>query len=229
METASNWNQSGADFDNTDVLNLSNSPSQAPVVWMFSNFATDLYYNQSAGEQWMKRINAGVSSVYGATDVTMINQNYALNEWMFRAVYDEGLKTQSHAIMWSEDKMATYTGDYNAWIYLLLGDPDIKVRTQNPKELNIRIPEFVATCKFCDLPIHVEDELGNPVENALVGLWKPFAQNLPNTQGETWVNGYTNSEGMITLPYSALSEGELFYSVEDEAGNSVFNNIQVVR
>jgi hypothetical protein len=139
----------------------------------------------------MERIDAGASSYYGATTNAYMSQNHALVEWIFRAVYDEELLTQSHAIMWGGEKMAIQAGDHNAWLYLLLGDPDMNIRTKNPRAIEIRIPEYIAICKFHDLPIKVLNELGNPATDALVGLCKPAGWDLPNTEGETWVNGYT--------------------------------------
>jgi hypothetical protein len=148
---------------------------------------------------------------------------------MFRAVYDEGLLTQSHAIERGEAQMEALSGSDNAWMYLLLGDPDMKIRTKNPLSIIIKIPELIKICKFCKLPIRVLDQRGNPIPNALVGLWKPAGRDLPNVQGETWVNGYTDAKGAISLPYTALTAGELYYSVEDAQGNAVFDRIQVVK
>jgi hypothetical protein len=125
--------------------------------------------------------------------------------------------------------MAALSDTRNAWMYLLLGDPDMKIRTKNPHTLMIKIPEEIEISKFCELPISVLDELGNPVPNALLGLWKPAEQGRPNHEGETWVNGYTDEKGSITLPNTALTEGELYCPVEDGAGNAVFETIQVVK
>lgn len=177
----------------------------------------------------MELANAGASSYYGATRTSYTSQNHVLDEWMFKAVFDEGLLTQSHAIERGEAQMAALSGSDNAWMYLLLGDPDMKIRTKNPYRFELKIPEMIEICKFCELPIQVFDIKGNPVSNALVGLWKPGSKDRPNQPGETWINGYTDHNGYVSLPYSALTEGELFYSVEDEYGNAVFDKIQVIK
>ncbi|WP_316367066.1 C25 family cysteine peptidase [Candidatus Thiodiazotropha sp. CDECU1] len=227
--TATSWNQTSEYFNGLDVSTLSNPLSRSPVVWSFACTNSKLDENDSIAEKWMELADAGSSSYYGATRTSYTDQNHVLDEWMFRAVYDEGLLTQSHAIERGEAQMAALIGARNAWMYLLLGDPDMKIRTKNPYTITIKIPELIEICKFCELPIQVLDEVGNPLPNALVGLWKPSQRDLPNMEGETWVNGYTDEKGLITLPYSALTEGELYYSVEDGAGNAVFEKIQVVK
>lgn len=227
--TATGWNQGSEYFNGTDVSTLSNPLSRSPVVWSFACTNSKLDVNDSIAEKWMELADAGSSSYYGATRTSATSQNHVLDEWMFRAVYDEGLLTQSHAIERGEAQMAALSGARNAWMYLLLGDPDMKIRTKNPVNIVIKIPELIEICRFCELPIQVLDERGNPIQNALVGLWKPSANNLPNLEGETWVNGYTDVKGFISLPYSALTEGELYYAVEDEVGNAVFDKIQVIK
>ncbi|MEJ2464671.1 MAG: C25 family cysteine peptidase [Candidatus Thiodiazotropha sp.] len=227
--TATSWDQINEYFEGGDIATLSNPLSRSPVVWSFACTNAKLDTNDSVAEEWMELADAGASSYYGATRTSYTSQNHVLDEWMFRAVYDEGLLTQSHAIERGEAQMAALSGSDNAWMYLLLGDPDMKIRTKNPLSIIIKIPELIRICKFCELPIRVLDQRGNPIPNALVGLWKPAGRDLPNTQGETWVNGYTDAKGAISLPYTALTAGELYYSVEDAAGNASFGKIPVVK
>jgi hypothetical protein len=40
--------------------------------------------------------------------------------------------------------------------------------------------------------------------------------------------GIPDEKGSITLPYRALTKGELYYSVEGEVGNALFGKVQVV-
>ncbi|MEW8316584.1 MAG: C25 family cysteine peptidase [Candidatus Thiodiazotropha endolucinida] len=227
--TATSWNQTSQYFNGGDVNTLSNPLSRSPVVWSFACTNSKLDTSDAVAEEWMELANAGASSYYGATRTSYTSQNHVLDEWMFKAVFDEGLLTQSHAIERGEAQMAALSGSDNAWMYLLLGDPDMKIRTKNPYRFELKIPEMIEICKFCELPIQVFDIKGNPVSNALVGLWKPGSKDRPNQPGETWINGYTDHNGYVSLPYSALTEGELFYSVEDEYGNAVFDKIQVIK
>jgi len=227
--TATGWNQTSQYFDGTDVSGLSNILSRSPVVWSFACTNANLDINDSIAEQWMELADAGSVSYYGALRTSYTDQNHVLDEWMFRAVYDEGLLTESHAIKRAEAQMASLIGSENAWMYLLLGDPDMKIRTKNPLSIQIKIPDLVKICKFCELPIQVLDPKGLPMSNTLVGLWKPAARDLPNQPAETWVNGYTDANGYVSLPYSALTGGKLYYTAEDEYGNAVFDAIPVVK
>ncbi|MCU7802733.1 MAG: hypothetical protein KZQ82_17615 [Candidatus Thiodiazotropha sp. (ex Lucinoma annulata)] len=227
--TATSWNQTNEYFNDVEIATLSNPLSRSPVVWSFACTNSRLDTNDAVAEEWMELADAGASSYYGATRTSYTSQNHVLDEWMFRAVYDEGLLTQSHAIERGEAQMAALSGSDNAWMYLLLGDPDMKIRTKNPIRFELKIPELIEICKFCELPIQVFDMRGNPVSNALVGLWKPAEKGQPNQTGETWVNGYTDHNGNVSLPYSALTTGALYYAVEDEYGNAVFDKIQVVK
>ncbi|MCU7906840.1 MAG: hypothetical protein KZQ76_13555 [Candidatus Thiodiazotropha sp. (ex Epidulcina cf. delphinae)] len=227
--TATAWNQTNQYFEGADVAMLSNPLSRSPVVWSFACTNSRLDTSDSVAEEWMESATAGASSYYGATRTSYTSQNHVLDEWMFRAVYDEGLLTQSHAIERGEAQMADLSGSDNAWMYLLLGDPDMKIRTRNPVRFELKIPELLRICKFCELPVQVFDRRGNPLSNVLVGLWKPGAKNLPNQPGETWVNGYTDHNGKLTLPYTALTTGKLYFALEDAYGNAVFDAIPVVK
>lgn len=227
--TATSWNQTSEYFNGTDISTLSNPLSRSPVVWSFACTNSKLDTNDAVAEEWMELADAGASSYYGATRTSYTSQNHVLDEWMFRAVYDEGLLTQSHAIERGEAQMAALSGSDNAWMYLLLGDPDMKIRTENPFKFVVKIPQWIKLCKFCELPVQVLDLRGNPVSNALVGLWKPSTKDVPNQPGETWVNAYTDHNGTVSLPYSALTTGKLYYAVEDEYGNAVLDAIAVIR
>ncbi len=227
--TATSWNQTGEYFEGTDVATLANPLSQSPVVWSFACTNSRLDTGDSVAEEWMELPNAGASSYYGATRTSYTSQNHVLDEWMFKAVYDEGLLTQSHAIERGEAQMAALSGARNAWMYLLLGDPDMKIRTKNPISFSIEIPDLIEICELCELPIQVFDPKGNPVRNALIGIWKPGTPGVGERPDETWANGYTGRDGHVSLPYSALTTGKLYYAVEDEYGNASLGAISVVK
>jgi len=119
--------------------------------------------------------------------------------------------------------MANRIGSANAWMYLLLGDPDMQIRIKNPKEIKFKIPDLVRICRFCDLPVQVLDEVGNPIVNALVGIYK---EDIKGRQ-EIAANAYTNTEGKVVLSYSALTTGNLLIAAEDGRGNAVLSEIPV--
>jgi len=227
VASATGWDLAYDYFNGTDVSLLSNTISRSPVVWSFACTNSRLDDEDSIAEKWMENIGGGAVSYYGATRTSYTSANHVLDEWMFKAVYDEGLITQSHAIQRGEDQMAALNslGDNNAWMYLLLGDPDLQIRTENPVSIVLEIPDFVAVCKFCDLKLEVFNKYGDPLRNALVGLYKAGPKGIE----EVATNAYTDRKGQVSLNYSALTTGEMLIAVEDGKGNAVLEKIQVVK
>ena len=235
--TGTDWNSAGDFFDEPDVLALSNASPLTPVLWSFacSNSALDQggscevgecgvgRVNDSIAEIWMEQPDSASVSYYGATVPSKTDENHVLDEWMFLAVYDEGLTKQSHAIRRAEAQMTALVDDNNAWMYLLLGDPDMDVRRRNPGFIRIDRPEVQNTCGHfgCILDFQVFDEFDNVIPDALVSLWKddPYG----DTDGEVFINGYTDSEGKIQLIANAQTEGEIRFSVRI-AGESIQQN-----
>jgi Peptidase family C25 len=198
------------------VSGLANVVPRVPVVWSFSCSNSDLTANDSIAEYWMENPSSRAVSHYGATIPSNTDQNHELDRRMFKAVYDLGLVTQSHAIQYAEDQMSKIVGSDNAWMYLLLGDPEMHIRRRNPLDLKIRIPEYVSLCQGpgCYLSVSVLDEIGNPVEGARFALWKS-----DKAGDELQVNRYTDESGSARIPVSLQSTGTLYYSVQDNLGN----------
>ena len=231
--TGTSWNQGGESFNDSDVGLLSNTSPQTPVVWSFacSNSALDeggscaggscstTPADDSIAEIWMEKEDSGSVSYYGATVPSRTNQNHVLDEWMFLAVYDEGLVKQSHAIRRAEAQMAALSGSRNAWMYLLLGDPDMDIRRRNPISIEIWRPELYRICDFgdCRLELTVIDAAGNPIPGARVGIWKEDPSG--RSEGEVFTNGYTDVNGRVELEAAAQTEGEIHFSVRLEGGD----------
>lgn len=218
------WNLANEAYDSGDVTSLANAVARSPVVWSFACSNTGLSTSDSISEIWMEQPNRGAVSYYGATVPSATDQNHVLDKWMFKAVYDEGLVTQSQAIERAEAQMAALSGSGNAWMYLLLGDPDLQVRRRNPLKLRFDLDLQLRRCAGpCELFLTVLDERGNPVAEALVGLWKAS----PRGGDEIFVNRYADKNGRVKLAVSPATAGKLFYSVEDGQGNSLFGAVEV--
>lgn len=218
------WNTASEYFDTTDVSALNNALTQTPVVWSFSCNNSELGVSDSIGEVWMNNSKRGVSH-YGATVPSGTFQNHELDRQMFKAVFDSGLTTQGRAIEQGEAQMAAISGSSgNAWMYLLLGDPEMRIRRGPKLNFGLTLPTRVTLCPNgnCALPILVQDEVGNPVPDILVSAYKPGVR-LPEVQG----NGYTDSRGSVSLPFDARSPGEVIISVRDLAGNGLTQTIVV--
>lgn len=225
--TGTGWNQTSEYFNSGDLPGVTPSLNQAPPVWSFACTNTALDTNDCIGELWMEKANGGAVSYYGATIPSYTSQNHELDRRMFKAVYDLGLVTQSHAIEYAEDQMSTIVGDYNAWLYLLLGDPDMQIRRRNPISIVFTLPELIA---FGDKPIPIPVTIqvaGNPLEGVLVGMYRPSPTSGVPPLG-TQDNGYTNASGQVTLAIvPGTVPGDILVSVEDGQGNSSLQSIPV--
>jgi hypothetical protein len=141
---------------------------------------------------------------------------------MFKAVYDTGLTTHAQAIKVAEANMAAIAGADNAWMYLLLGDPQMQIRRRNPLNISIIVKDYVAICKDCFLEVSVLDEVGNPLPNALVAVYKGNGD-----RSEVFANHYTNEKGYAMVPASPATAGTMLVTVSDRAGNSAMAKVAV--
>ena len=226
--TATRWNQISDSFDGPDVVALNNNINQSPVTWAFACSNSALDWDDSIAEIWMEQVGTGSVSYYGATVPSFTSQNHVLDEWMFRAVYDEGLTKQSHAIRRAEAQMTDLSGDDNAWMYLLLGDPDMDIRRRNPYQIIVGKPDIWRICKQddCMIDFFITHSDGEPIPDARVSLWKDDLLN--DSDGEIFNNGYTDAAGRIQLQANALTLGDIHFSVQDLEGGSVRGVIEVV-
>lgn len=218
------WNTGSQSYDSGDVTGLANLATQVPVVWSFACTNSDLNSGDSISEIWMEDMNNRAVSFYGATIPSYTSQNHELDRQMFKAVYDSGLTIQSHAIKQAEDQMELLVGADNAWMYLLLGDPQMKIRRRNPHSFKIDIPVAYKPCygPGCFLNVSILDEIGNPAPFVKVAAWKGLGN-----KDEILANRYTDRGGKAQIPVSGITAGTLMVSVEDDAGNTVVRKVAV--
>ena len=218
------WN--GNDWHKNQVLGLTNS--QLPVVWSLSCTNQNIGWveagspNQdSIGEVWMEQSGGGAVAHYGATQASGTGQNHELDRRLFEAVYDLGLVVHGHALAYAESKMNEFVPGENSWMYLLLGDPAMKIRrsSTNSSKWKVQTPLEVAVCLpgGCDLTIAVQDALGNPIPDVLVSASK--ISDGPATAGdEVFDNAYTDKFGNAKLTVSPKSLGSVTYTARDDSG-----------
>jgi hypothetical protein len=218
------WNLANDSYNSTDVVGLANLGSQSPVVWSLACTNSDLNVADAIGEVWMEDPNNRAVSFYGATVPSYTSQNHELDRQLFRAVYDSGLTIQSHAIKQAEAQMASLAGSSNAWMYLLLGDPQMKIRRRNPFNLKIDVPVAYKPCYGlgCYLNVSILDEVGNPAPFVKVSAWKAVAG-----KDEVLSNRYTDRLGKAQIPVSGVTAGSLKVTFEDDAGNIAVRNVVV--
>jgi hypothetical protein len=235
------WNGFGEWYSTVDVSNLTNTVT--PVVWNIACSNHDLPYNQSLGEWWMEGAPRGGVSSYGATVPSYTDQNHELARQLFKAVYDLGITNQSQAIEYAEHQMSAIVGSYNAWIYCLLGDPEMPIRRDNvPPPWAIYHPANVTPCLggACAIGVSVVDAQGQAVPNAQVSLWKPppppsaappGAARPADVQAvgdEVFDNRYTDPAGNASIPAAPQTPGMIYLTVQDDFGHSQLDSIPVI-
>lgn len=223
------WNAAGESFDVEDVSVLENS--RTPIVWSLSCSNAKLSQDDSIAEVWMSSVFTGGVAHYGAAAPSYTLANHVLDARLFEAVYDRGLTTHAAALAWAEKKMAASDGPDNAWMYLLLGDPDMQIRREG---LIQEVPWLVSTTEIgtcpggsCFFEVVVEDLSGVPLPDVLVGAWKPLGAGITGDGDDVFANRYTDADGRAMIPASPSTEGWLYYAVEDELGNALFDSVYV--
>lgn len=217
------WNLGNEYYDDTEVNGLSNG-MECPVVWSFACTNALLTSSDCIAERWMEATDGGSVSYYGATRASYTDPNHTLDRQMFRYVFHLGFTSQGQAICHAEWLMEQQWYVDNSWMYLLLGDPSMEIRSDDG-ELDIVAPPEVEMCDpVCDLDFLVLDDTGTPVPNALVAVWKPGADpDVP----EVLDNRYTDSSGMATIPLTPETLGTMYVSARDESGRLSTSTVEV--
>jgi hypothetical protein len=219
------WNMVPESFDNANAMALTNAISRAPVVWSFACSNSGLATDDSIAEQWMEDPTSGAVSYYGATVPSGTNANHILDKEMFNDVFDLGITHQSQAIYAAET--TTVASDMgNAWMYILLGDPEMIILRTQLVSLKLVAPHFVGRCRTpgCMVEFSVKDDLGRPLRNVLVSAWKPGARGRGN---EVFANRYTDAAGKVALPQNATTAGPLLVTARDAKGNVVTTTVTI--
>lgn len=219
------WNIPSESYNSGDVTGLANLAQQVPVVWSLACTNSALNTEDSIGEIWMEGVNNRAVSFYGATVPSYTSQNHELDRQLFKAVYDTGLTIQSHALKQAEEDMASIMGSSdNAWMYLLLGDPEMTIRRRNPLNFKIEVPVAYRPCygPGCYLKVSVLDEVGNPAPFVKVAAWKAI-----DGKDEVLSNRYTDRSGTAAIPVSGVTAGKLLLTFTDDAGNSTQRTVVV--
>jgi hypothetical protein len=100
---------------------------------------------------------------------------------------------------------SSYATNFSRWCNLM-GDPGLSMWTDVPKVLTVSHPT-VLNVGARQVEVQVSRQADNqPVEDALVVLWKRGADS-------TWVRGLTGSDGRVTLPVKVNATGDMMLTV----------------
>ena len=116
----------------------------------------------------------------------------------------------------------------NAWMYPLLGDPDMDIRRRNVFNITVWKPPFWFICQStdCILEFILSKADGSPLANARVAIWKEDPHG--KSDGEIFTNGYTDENGRIELEAAAATTGEIHYTIIGDQGGSTRGSITVL-
>ena len=224
-----NWNLDGLPFNVGDAITVTNAATETPVLWSFACLNAALDSSPSLTEIWMRSPDHLAVASYGATVPSGTDANHVLDKKMFEAVYTKNLTTHARAIRWAEKQMTLAfpgSGTENAWMYLMLGDPEMRIRRRPILEVgNIQpVKSIIPPCASgCTVDIGVVDHQGKPLTGALVLIYKASAD------GKTEVadNGYTDSQGMVKLSASAGTPGYIWVRARSNGDELMRERIQV--
>ncbi len=204
----STWDKFSSSFTTTHVNNLSPG-NRTPLVYSIScwNNMLDYGWGDCIGEVWMKKKKA--VSHFGATRPSPTTRNHTLDEYLFQATFNQGVYHQGSVNNWARASMITHHGTNdtfavgNARMYLLLGDPEMKIWTNNPGTLLVSHPMTIQAGGQV-FTVGVSDLAGNVLPGALVSLWKGT---------EVFANAYVNMTGNATFSISPSSAGAMYVTV----------------
>lgn len=226
-----NWDRSHQDYDISSVGSLVNHPVN-PIVWSLACYTGNLYYNDCLGERWMSGGTDGAVSFYGATRPSWIYDNGIMVRRLFDAVFNHAFTTQGIAIAFQEFGTILDTSTDNPVQYLLLGDPEMRIRRTNVPNSVPYIPDlpiYVVAGPITPIDIHVGLPSGSPAVGVKVSLWKSGI--LAGANGASGADGpvgdqvldnrYTDAAGNAHFDLAGLTPGTLYVTTTDDEGNVV--------
>lgn len=217
------WNTHGDYFDSADVGALTNT--QTPVVWSLACTNARLSSSDCIGEIWMEQGDHGAASFYGATVASYTSENHELDRQLFQAVYTQDLNIHAQAVEYAEAQMAALSGSENAWMYLQLGDPSMRIKRFTGLDIQANLPETLPPHPWEINVQFVNLFDGQPIADAVFAVYKPSGNR---DQGdEVFDNTYTDASGNASITVDPLTEGMLYWTLRGPNGEAVYDSIPV--
>jgi len=236
------WNTWGGSYYIGELPALMNVEIP-PVVWSITCSSGNIRSSDCFGEAFMLGEENRAVAFYGATAPSAYSPNNVLAQSLFDLVYDKDVTIHSHAIMLAEEQMALETWDHNAWLYLLLGDPEMTIRRRPPGDLALLAPASVPVCSDppCWLDAQVMDDQGQPLPELIVSAWMPTPPpvvggdsgssggwNKQPPPGGVQCNRYSDEEGKVRLPAEPGGGGWILLTARDDFGRVITDSVQVI-
>jgi peptidase C25-like protein len=206
-------------FSSAQIGLMSLAPRN-PIVWSIACQSGGIQAEDCFGESWMHRYGLGAVAFYGSTVNAKAYPSIDLNQNLFYAVYSQDIRVQGFTYYDAEYRMENLKKSGDSWKYLLLGDPEMTIRTTQPASpWTVGAPwvEHVACgpggCP--EIRMYVTLAGGGPAVGVRVGVYQP------PTPGGAGVadNRYTDATGLAAIPAPGLGDGLMYYTVVDDEGN----------
>jgi len=199
-----------------DVAMLANG-EKTPVIFSIASLNNHISNEDCLGEAFVKLPEGGAVAFYGASADSGRVANDYLDKNLFHAVFDEGIYFLGAVVNWAQvetmESLAgegAYSAEYNSNIYLLLGDPEMSIRTRPPHVFgSVEHPEWVEAGPQA-VEVSVKDAEGSPVADALVTVRK---YKGTSASPDVEVNGYTDPDGRVSFTISPTARGGLSVTV----------------
>jgi hypothetical protein len=208
------WSTTGEEFTTVDVTALANDV-RTPVVFSIACLNNNISGASDAlGEVWLETTRRAVAH-FGATGGSERDANDLLDLELFETIYEDDATILGEAIIGAQ--LATILshpdyGESNAWIYLLLGDPELEVWREPPPPLLLSGHQAQVPTGPSMFIVQVHRGLGlrtEPVPFAIVALYK---------DGEVIANRYTDANGQAAIPIDPTSPGTLHVTAYTDLG-----------
>ncbi len=223
-------------FNNDSIMNLTNE-WKLPVVTSITCYTGDFHtFPTCFGEAWLRygtpdTPKGGVAFIGASAATTSSRWNNCLDYGIYWGILEDNIYNLGPALYRGKmEVFMNFPGD-TSWMwgsskyfhtYNLLGDPSLDVWTDIPDTFIVShstsIP--VGTNFFS---VQVENSLSQPVENAMVSLYK---------NGEVKEVEFSNASGQTTFNFSTSSQDTLFvtvtkHNVKPYCGDCLVNNSTV--
>ncbi len=232
------WDLTCQSFNGQWVGSMSLAPYN-PIVWSIACETAGIYYEDCLGEIWMHRYGQGALAYYGSTVPAHAIPSFDMNQNLFYAVYSQDIRVQGYTYYDAEYRMenAEHAGD--SWKYLLLGDPEMTIRTGVPPSPWVIGAPWVersacGTSGCQEIRMHLSLASGGPAVGVRVSVWQPPPPGSAARAGSARVatlglndNRYTDASGLAAIPAPTLADGWLHYGLVDDAGNALMDSVRI--
>ncbi len=203
-------------FSSGNIDNANNGyklPFATVITCGTGSFATD---NTALSEKFLRagtvsNPRGGVASIGTATLGTHTLFNNIFDMGVYYGLFVNENETAGEALSSGKFYLfQTYPDDPENYVSIfthwnnLMGDPATHLWTDTPKQFDVTHPESLNPGENV-LMVNVNDENGEPVENARVTLLKG--------QDEIFINAFTDMTGEVWIPLDNVSSGEITLTV----------------